>query len=251
VNEQYVEEFTKGAVKGKTGSLTGLPIIETQAGDVTAFVPTNVISITDGQIFLETDLFNQGIRPAMNSGLSVSRVGGDAQTKAMKAVVKGLKADLAQYRELAAFAQFGSDLDKATQQQLRRGERTVEIMKQPQYEPLSLVKEVVIIFAATNGYLDDIPTAKVKDFERDLFRFMETQYRELADTISKDKKFDKDIEAKTRTMIDEFKKTNSYVDAPKADAAKAEAPKTDKPKADAPKAPAAKAAAPKAEAPKA
>jgi F-type H+-transporting ATPase subunit alpha len=233
------------------GSLTALPIIETQAGDVSAYIPTNVISITDGQIFLETDLFNQGIRPAMNSGLSVSRVGGDAQTKAMKAVVKGLKADLAQYRELAAFAQFGSDLDKATQQQLRRGERTVEIMKQPQYEPLSLVKEVVIIFAATNGYLDDIPTAKVRDFERDLFRFMETQYRELADTISKDKKFDKDIEAKTRTMIEEFKKTNSYVDAPKADAAKAEAPKTDKPKADAPKAPAAKPAAPKAEAAKA
>ncbi|HEY8807297.1 MAG TPA: F0F1 ATP synthase subunit alpha [Candidatus Limnocylindria bacterium] len=258
------------------GSLTALPIIETQANDIAAYIPTNVISITDGQIFLETDLFNQGIRPAMNSGLSVSRVGGDAQTKAMKAVVKGLKADLAQYRELAAFAQFGSDLDKATQQQLRRGERTVEIMKQPQYEPLSLVKEVVIIFAATNGYLDDIPTPKVKDFERDLFRFMETQYRELADTISKDKKFDKDIEAKTRAMIEEFKKTNSYVDAPKADAPKADAPttdaskaakpktdkqKTDKPKADAPKTdapktdaprtPAATAPAPKTEAPKA
>jgi len=174
----------------------------------------------------------------MNTGLSVSRVGGDAQTKAMKAVVRGLRADIAQYRELAAFAQFGSDLDKATQQQLRRGEKTIEVMKQPQYQPLSLVKEVVIIFAVTNGYLDDVPTAKVKDFERDLFRFMETQYRELADTISKEKKFDKEIEAKAKAMIEEFKKTNSYADAPKAEA----------PKADTPKAPVAKAPAPKAEA---
>src|SRR5213076_2749938 len=157
------------------GSLTALPIIETQANDIAAYIPTNVISITDGQIYLETDLFNQGIRPPMNTGLSVSRVGGDAQTKAMKAVVKGLRADIAQYRELAAFAQFGSDLDKATQQQLRRGEKTIEVMKQPQYQPLSLVQEVVIIYAVTSGYLDDVPTAKVKDFERDLFRFMETQ----------------------------------------------------------------------------
>jgi F-type H+-transporting ATPase subunit alpha len=192
------------------GSLTALPIIETQANDIAAYIPTNVISITDGQIYLETDLFNQGIRPPMNTGLSVSRVGGDAQTKAMKAVVKGLRADIAQYRELAAFAQFGSDLDKATQQQLRRGEKTIEVMKQPQYQPLSLVKEVVIIFAVTNGYLDDIPTGKVKDFERDLFRFMETQYRELADGISKDKQFGKDTEAKARKMIEEFKKTNTY-----------------------------------------
>jgi F-type H+-transporting ATPase subunit alpha len=220
------------------GSLTALPIIETQANDIAAYIPTNVISITDGQIYLETDLFNQGIRPPMNTGLSVSRVGGDAQTKAMKAVVRGLRADIAQYRELAAFAQFGSDLDKATQQQLRRGEKTIEVMKQPQYQPLSLVKEVVIIFAVTNGYLDDVPTAKVKDFERDLFRFMETQYRELADTISKEKKFDKEIEAKAKAMIEEFKKTNSYADAPKADA----------PKADTPKVPAAKTPAPKAEA---
>ncbi len=237
------------------GSLTALPIVETQANDIAAYIPTNVISITDGQIFLETDLFNQGIRPAMNSGLSVSRVGGDAQTKAMKAVVRTLKADLAQYRELAAFAQFGSDLDKATQQQLRRGEKTVEIMKQPQYQPLSLVKEVVIIFAVTNGYLDDIPTAKVKDFERDLFRFMETQYRELADKISTDKKFDKEIEAQAKTMIEEFKKTNSYVDAkaetPKAETPKTDAPKTDAPKTDAPKTDAPKTDAPKTDAPKA
>jgi F-type H+-transporting ATPase subunit alpha len=192
------------------GSLTALPIIETQANDISAYIPTNVISITDGQIFLETDLFNQGVRPAMNTGLSVSRVGGDAQTKAMKAVVKGLKADLAQYRELAAFAQFGSDLDKATQQQLRRGEKTVEIMKQPQYQPLSLEKEVVIIFAAGNGYLDDIPTPKVRDFERDLFRYMDTQGKALADKIGKDKKFDAEIEKQTRAMLDEFKKTVSY-----------------------------------------
>src|SRR5437667_10452958 len=169
------------------GSLTALPLIETKANDISAYIPTNVISITDGQIYLETDLFNQGIRPAMNSGLSVSRVGGDAQTKAMKSVVKSLKADLAQYRELAAFAQFGSDLDKATQQQLRRGERITEIMKQPQYQPLSLVQEVVIIFAASNGYIDDIPTGRVKEFERDLYRFMETQYKPLADKIAKEK----------------------------------------------------------------
>src|SRR2546430_1699692 len=192
------------------GPLTALPTIETQANDISAYIPTNVISITDGQIYLETDLFNQGQRPAMNTGLSVSRVGGDAQTKAMKAVVKGLRADIAQYRELAAFAQFGSDLDKATQQQLRRGEKTIEVMKQPQYQPLSLVKEVVIIFAVTNGHLDDIPTAKVKDFERDLFRFMENQYRELADGISQGKQFSKDTAAKARTMIEEFKKTNTY-----------------------------------------
>src|SRR3954468_23281155 len=155
------------------GSLTALPMIETQAGDISAYIPTNVISITDGQLFLETDLFNAGQRPAMNIGISVSRVGSAAQTKAMKSVVKSLKSDLAQYRELAAFAQFGSDLDKATQQQLRRGERVVEVMKQPQYQPLSLVKEVVIIFAVSNGYLDDIPAGRVRDFERDLFRFMD------------------------------------------------------------------------------
>ncbi|HEY6959061.1 MAG TPA: F0F1 ATP synthase subunit alpha [Candidatus Limnocylindria bacterium] len=192
------------------GSLTALPIIETQANDISAYIPTNVISITDGQIYLETDLFNQGVRPAMNTGLSVSRVGGDAQTKAMKAVVKGLKADLAQYRELAAFAQFGSDLDKATQQQLRRGEKTVEVMKQPQYQPLPLEKEVVIIFAAGNGYLDDVPTARVRDFERDLFRYMDTQGKQIADRIGKDKKFDAEIEKAVRAMLDEFKKTVTY-----------------------------------------
>ena len=207
------------------GSLTALPLIETQANDISAYIPTNVISITDGQIYLETDLFNQGIRPAMNSGLSVSRVGGDAQTKAMKSVVKSLKADLAQYRELAAFAQFGSDLDKATQQQLRRGERITEIMKQPQYQPLSLVQEVVIIFAASNGYVDDVPTIRVKDFERDLYRFMETQYKPLADKITKDKKLDPEIEKQLRAMIEEFKKTVSYDEAKVAAAAQAESKK--------------------------
>ena len=203
------------------GSLTALPLIETQANDISAYIPTNVISITDGQIYLETDLFNQGIRPAMNSGLSVSRVGGDAQTKAMKAVVKGLKADLAQYRELAAFAQFGSDLDKQTQQQLRRGERITEIMKQPQYQPLSLVQEVLIIFAASNGYVDDVPAGRVRDFERDLYRFMETQHKPLADKIAKDKKFDAEIEKQARAMIEEFKKTVSYEEAKPAAAAPA------------------------------
>ncbi|MBI2773884.1 MAG: F0F1 ATP synthase subunit alpha [Chloroflexi bacterium] len=200
------------------GSLTALPIIETQANDISAYIPTNVISITDGQIYLETDLFNQGIRPAMNAGLSVSRVGGDAQTKAMKSVVKSLKADLAQYRELAAFAQFGSDLDKVTQQQLRRGERVVEIMKQPQYEPLSLEREVVIIFAATSGYLDDVPTGRVKEFERALYRFMETQYKPLADAIARDKKFDEAIQKQAKAMVEEFKKTVSYADASPSEA---------------------------------
>jgi F-type H+-transporting ATPase subunit alpha len=204
------------------GSLTALPLIETQANDVSAYIPTNVISITDGQIYLETDLFNQGIRPAMNSGLSVSRVGGDAQTKAMKAVVKSLKSDLAQYRELAAFAQFGSDLDKATQQQLRRGERVVEVMKQPQYQPLSLVREVVIIFAVSNGYLDDIPANRVRDFERDLFRFMDAQYKKTADAIASTKKFDAEIEKQLRAMLDEFKKGSNYADKPAPAAAKAD-----------------------------
>jgi len=171
-----------------------------------------VISITDGQIYLETDLFNQGQRPAMNTGLSVSRVGGDAQTKAMKAVVRSLKLELAQYRELAAFAQFGSDLDKATQQQLRRGEKVTEIMKQPQYQPLPLEKEVVIIFAATNGFIDDVPKERVADFERDLYRFMDSVGKNVTARIAKDKKWDADIEKEVRGMLEEFKKTNPYTD---------------------------------------
>jgi F-type H+-transporting ATPase subunit alpha len=194
------------------GSLTALPIIETQANDISAYIPTNVISITDGQIYLETDLFNQGQRPAMNTGLSVSRVGGDAQTKAMKAVVRSLKLELAQYRELAAFAQFGSDLDKATQQQLRRGEKVTEIMKQPQYQPLPLEKEVVIIFAATNGYIDDVPKERVADYERDLYRFMDSVGKGVSGKIAKDKTWNADIEKEVRALLDEFKKTNQYTE---------------------------------------
>jgi F-type H+-transporting ATPase subunit alpha len=194
------------------GSLTALPIIETQANDISAYIPTNVISITDGQIYLETDLFNQGQRPAMNTGLSVSRVGGDAQTKAMKAVVRSLKLELAQYRELAAFAQFGSDLDKATQQQLRRGERVTEIMKQLQYQPLPLEKEVVIIFAATNGFIDEVPKERVADYERDLYRFMDSVGKNVTAKIAKDKAWSPEIEKEVRAMLDEFKKTNPYTD---------------------------------------
>ena len=192
------------------GSLTALPIIETQANDISAYIPTNVISITDGQIYLETDLFNQGQRPAMNTGLSVSRVGGDAQTKAMKAVVRSLKLELAQYRELAAFAQFGSDLDKATQQQLRRGEKVTEIMKQPQYQPLPLEKEVVIIFAATNGFIDDVPKERVADFERDLYRFMDSVGKNVSAKIAKDKAWSAEIEKEVRAMLDEFKRAHPY-----------------------------------------
>src|SRR5256885_2215043 len=194
------------------GPLTALPIIETQATDISAYIPPNGIPITDGQIYLQTDLFNQGQRPAMNTGLSVSRVGGDAQTKAMKAVVRSLKLELAQYRELAAFAQFGSDLDKATQQQLRRGEKVTEIMKQPQYLPLPLEKEVVIIFAATNGFIDDVPKERVADFERDLYRFMDSVGKNVTTKIAKDKAWSPEIEKEVRAMLDEFKKTNPYTD---------------------------------------
>src|SRR6195952_3821355 len=165
VNEEYVEKFTKGQVKGKTGSLTALPVIETQAGDVTAFVPTNVISITDGQIFLETDLFNAGVRPAMNAGISVSRVGGAAQTDIIKKLGGGIRLALAQYRELAAFSQFASDLDEATRRQLERGQRTTEVMKQKQYAPMSVAEMALTIYAVNNGYFDKVPLNKVVDFE--------------------------------------------------------------------------------------
>ncbi|MBI3521629.1 MAG: F0F1 ATP synthase subunit alpha [Chloroflexi bacterium] len=210
LHSRLLERAARLNKENKGGSLTALPIIETQANDISAYIPTNVISITDGQIFLETDLFNQGIRPAINSGLSVSRVGGDAQTKAMKAVAGGLRASLAQFRELAAFAQFGSDLDKATQQQLRRGERMTEVMKQPQYQPLSLAQEVVIIFAGTNGYLDDVPAARVREFERDIFRYMETQYRQIPETIATSKKLEPDTQKAIKTMIEEFKKSTDF-----------------------------------------
>jgi F-type H+-transporting ATPase subunit alpha len=206
------------------GSLTALPIIETQAGDVSAYIPTNVISITDGQIFLQADLFNQGQRPAVNAGISVSRVGGAAQIKAMRQVAGKLRIDLAQYRELAAFAQFSSDLDKATRDQLTRGEKTTEILKQPQYEPLSVEKQVVIIWAATNGLLDDVETAKLAEFESSLYRHLESGYSEVLPTILKDKVLSDETVATLEKAIAEFKRQGGYGNtddgaaAPKADA---------------------------------
>jgi F-type H+-transporting ATPase subunit alpha len=187
------------------GSLTALPIIETQAGDLSAYIPTNVISITDGQIFLESDLFNQGIRPAINVGNSVSRVGGSAQIKAMRQVAGTLRLDLAQYRELAAFAQFGSsDLDKATQQQLNRGARLVEILKQPQYEPLSVEQQVVVVFAGTNGYLDDVPAAEVREYESQLHRFMETRFGNVLSAIREKKSIDDETKGALSAALKEF-----------------------------------------------
>src|SRR6187401_3431873 len=196
VNEEYVEKKTGGKVKGKTGSLTALPIIETQAGDVTAFVPTNVISITDGQIFLETDLFNAGIRPAINAGISVSRVGGAAQTKIVKKLGGGVRLALAQFRELAAFAQFASDLDDATRKQLDRGRVVTELMKQPQYSPLSVPEQALTLFSVNNGHYDDVPVEKALDAERALREFMKSKYGELMDRIESTKDLSKDDEAK-------------------------------------------------------
>jgi F-type H+-transporting ATPase subunit alpha len=185
VNAKYVEDFTKGAVKGKTGSLTALPIIETQAGDVSAFVPTNVISITDGQIFLETSLFNAGIRPAINAGISVSRVGGAAQTNWIKGLSGGIRTDLAQYRELAAFAQFASDLDESTRKQLDRGARVTELLKQGQYQPLPISLMGVTLFAVNMGAMDDIEVKKVLAFEHGLHGFLKDKHAELLATIEK------------------------------------------------------------------
>jgi F-type H+-transporting ATPase subunit alpha len=210
VNEEYVEKFTKGEVKGKTGSLTALPIIETQAGDVSAFVPTNVISITDGQIFLETDLFNAGIRPAINAGISVSRVGGAAQTDIIKKLGGGVRLALAQYRELAAFAQFASDLDEATRKQLERGRLVTELMKQPQYQPLQVWEMALTLFGVNNGYFDDIDVAKVLDAERGLREFVKTKYASLVDTIARDAKFSKEVEAQLHEALKDFKKTGAY-----------------------------------------
>ena len=186
------------------GSLTALPIIETQAGDLSAYIPTNVISITDGQLFLESDLFNQGVRPAINVGNSVSRVGGSAQIKAMRQVAGTLRLDLAQYRELAAFAQFGSDLDKATQQQLARGQRLVEILKQPQYQPIPVEKQVVIIFAATNGYFDQIEVGAIGDTEHELYRFADTRHPAVLTDIAEKKILDDDIKARLHEVLKEF-----------------------------------------------
>jgi len=206
VNEDYVERFTNGDVKGKTGSLTALPVIETQAGDVSAFVPTNVISITDGQIFLETDLFNAGIRPAINAGVSVSRVGGAAQTKVIKKLGGGVRLALAQYRELAAFAQFASDLDDATRKQLERGRRVTELMKQPQYSPLSVAEMAVSLFAINQGYLDDVDVPKLLSFEAELHKYMKASHAALMDKMESSKDLDKDGEAQLAAALGEFKK---------------------------------------------
>jgi F-type H+-transporting ATPase subunit alpha len=212
VNEDWVDRFTKGQVKGKTGSLTALPVIETQAGDVTAFVPTNVISITDGQIFLETDLFNAGIRPAINAGISVSRVGGSAQTKIMKRrdTGGGVRLALAQFRELAAFAQFASDLDEATRKQLERGRLVTEIMKQPQYAPLQVWEMALTLFAVNNGYFDDVDVKKVLAAERSMRDYIKGKYAELVSRLEDKKDLSKEDEALLHEAIKDWKKNGSY-----------------------------------------
>jgi F-type H+-transporting ATPase subunit alpha len=210
VNADYVEAFTKGEVKGKTGSLTALPIIETAAGDVSAFVPTNVISITDGQIFLETDLFNAGIRPAINAGISVSRVGGAAQTKVIKKLGGGVRLALAQYRELAAFAQFASDLDESTRKQLERGRLVTELMKQLQYSPMSVAEMAVTLFAANKGYFDDVEVKKALAFESALHAFLKSKHKPLMDAIESSKDLSGDNEKALAAAIESFKATAVY-----------------------------------------
>ncbi|MCE1242285.1 F0F1 ATP synthase subunit alpha [Oryzomicrobium sp.] len=205
VSEEWVEKLTNGEVKGKTGSLTALPVIETQAGDVSAFVPTNVISITDGQIFLETDLFNAGIRPAINAGISVSRVGGAAQTKLIKKLSGGIRTDLAQYRELAAFAQFASDLDEATRKQLERGRRTVEVLKQLQYAPMNIADMAVTLFAVTRGHMDEIDVKRVLEFEKGLHGFVRQKYADLVSKMETTKDLDSEGEKQLVAAIQEFK----------------------------------------------
>ena len=210
VSEEYVEQFTKGEVKGKTGSLTALPIIETQAGDVSAFVPTNVISITDGQIFLESSMFNAGIRPAVNAGISVSRVGGAAQTKIIKKLSGGIRTALAQYRELAAFAQFASDLDEATRKQLEHGERVTELMKQKQYAPMSIAEMSVSLYAAERGFLTDVEVNKVGAFEAALLAFFKRDYADLMAKINEKGDFNNDIDAAIKEGIEKFKAAQSW-----------------------------------------
>ena len=205
INAEYVEKITDGKVKGQTGSLTALPIIETQAGDVSAFVPTNVISITDGQIFLESDLFNSGFRPAINAGLSVSRVGGAAQTKIIKKLGGGVRLALAQYRELAAFAQFASDLDDATRAQLERGQRVMELMKQKQYSPLTIAEMAVSLYAADEGYLDDVELEKIIDFETALHSYMNSSKSDLMDKMNETVIMNDDIAAGLKSAIEDFK----------------------------------------------
>ena len=210
VNADYVEKITNGEVKGKTGSLTALPIIETQAGDVSAFVPTNVISITDGQIFLETDLFNSGIRPAINPGISVSRVGGAAQTKVIKKLGGGVRLALAQYRELASFAQFASDLDEATKAQLEHGKRVTELLKQKQYSPLSVAQQAVTLFAADKGYLKDVEIEQLASFESALHSYLSAEAGELEARLNDTGDWDDDIENQFHELLKEFKKTQTY-----------------------------------------
>ena len=210
INEAAVEDVTNGKVKGKTGSLTALPIIETQAGDVSAFVPTNVISITDGQIFLETDLFNAGIRPAINAGLSVSRVGGAAQTKIIKKLGGGVRLALAQYRELAAFSQFASYLDEATRKQLERGKRVTELMKQAQYSPLSVADMAISLFAANEGYLDEVALDKIIAFEKSLHEFSSEKHSELVSEINTKCDYNDEVAAKLKTLMEDFKEKGVY-----------------------------------------
>ena len=205
LHSRLLERAAKMSADRGGGSLTALPIIETQAGDVSAYIPTNVISITDGQIFLETDLFYSGVRPAVNVGISVSRVGGSAQIKAMKQVAGSLRIELAQYREMAAFAQFGSDLDAATQKQLARGSRLVEVLKQGQYEPLPVEKQVLIIYAATNGFVDQLPESAVRKYEADLYRFVENRHPDLLEDIRTKKQIDDTVKPKVDKVLNEFK----------------------------------------------
>jgi len=230
VNAKYVEKVTKGKVKGKTGSLTALPVIETQAGDVSAFVPTNVISITDGQIFLETDLFNAGIRPAINAGISVSRVGGSAQTKVIRKLGGGVRIALAQYRELAAFAQFASDLDAATRKQLDRGRRVMELMKQKQYQPLSVAEMALSLYAVNEGYIDDVPVEKVVEFETEMHAFARQSHKAALDAINAKPEYNDDVVSSLKKIVEGYKKNSGYggVSAPKEDAK----PATDKPAAE-------------------
>src|SRR5438445_6664847 len=253
LHSRLLERACKMNDENGGGSLTALPMIETQAGDVSAYIPTNVISITDGQIFLETDLFNAGQRPALNIGISVSRVGSAAQTKAMKSVAAPLKLDLAQYRSLAAFAQFASDLDKATRDQLTRGEKLSEVIKQPQYQPLPVEKQVAILYTATTGKLDDVPTPRVKEFETGLYRFLETERADILKELRETKALPKELAAKLDEAIEAFRtqafgmepskpKGEAQPAAPKAEAAKLEGPK-DAPKSEAAAAPTAAASA--------
>ena len=210
VNEEYVEKFTKGEVKGKTGSLTALPIIETQAGDVSAFVPTNVISITDGQIFLESNLFNSGIRPAVNPGISVSRVGGSAQTKVIKKLAGGIRTALAQHRELAAFAQFASDLDDATRKQLSHGEKVTELLKQKQFSPLSVAEQAVVLFAVEFGYLDDVELSKIASFETALLDYANRNYAEFMQELTKTGNYNDEIKDTLKGILDSFKANSAW-----------------------------------------